>query len=148
LKRAFNLITAVFMILLVSGLGILTVKYVKISARHFADSYVREQAELFLDSVIESTLLKIEGIRRQPGRCPEKFTFISPKGRFEANVTIVKYFMYQGLDNEGKPTCDNVEAIYTPESHGYLLLDINLSTISGSQVVNPLFIHKRTLQRP
>ena len=148
MKRAFNLIMAIFMILLLSGLGILTVKYVKISANHFADSFIKEQAELFLDSVVESSLLKIEGVDRKTQFCPKNFRFISPDGRFEANVTVIKYFLYKGKDNDGGSYCTNVVAIETPESHGYVLMDINLSTRAGGRVKNPIFISTRTLQRP
>jgi hypothetical protein len=147
LKRAFNLLLAIFIILLISGLGILTMRYVKISATHFADSFVKEQGLLFKDSVIEATLLKIEGTDRSK-ECKNRFNFISADNRYEANVTILKYFLYQGRDNDGKQYCTNVVEINTTESHGYVLMEVNVSTREGARVQNPIHIYQRSLQRP
>ena len=147
MRGAFNLITAIFMILLISGLGVLTLKYVKISATHFADSFVKEQALLFRDSVIEATLLKIEGVSRKD-ECKTRFDFISADNRFEANVTILKYFLYDGKDNDGGAYCSNVVSIQTPESHGYVLMEVNVSTLPNARVINPVFLTYRSLQRP
>ena len=147
-RGAFNLLMAIFILLLLAGLGVLTMKYVKIKANHFADSFVKEQAELFADSVIEATLLKIEGVDRKKDGCPTLFRFTSPDGRFEANVSLLSYYLYKGKDNDGGSYCTNVVAIQTPESHGYVLLELNLTSRPGSKVANPVRIYRRTLQRP
>ena len=139
---------AIFMLLMLSGIGVLAIKYASIHAKHFADSFIKEQAQLFKDSVIETTLLKIEGIDRRGGQCPKKFDFISPDGRFEANVTILHYYLYNGKDNDGSSSCANAIAIKTPESHGYVEMEVVVSTRAGAKVQNPIRIYDRSLQRP
>ncbi len=139
---------AIFILLLLAGLGVLTMKYVKIKAHHYADSFIKEQAELFADSVVEATLLKIEGVDRVTEGCKTSFGFVSPDKRFEANVSVLRYYLYKGLDNDRKSYCFNVVAVQTRESHGYVLLELNVTTRSGARVQNPVRIHRRTLQRP
>ena len=59
--KGFNLAMALGMILLLSAAGVLTIKYISISAKHTADSYIKEQADIFAQSVLEATILKIQG---------------------------------------------------------------------------------------
>ncbi len=149
MRRGFNLLMAIFMLLLLSGLAVLTMKYVRIHATHYIDSYNKEQAELFADSVTEAAIMKIEGYKRDNG-CLKKLHFDSPDGKFEANVTILAYYLYQGKDNEGNtiPSCDIVRAIQTRESHGYVLMELVVASKAGAKVATPIRITRRTLQRP
>jgi len=155
---------AIWMILILSGMAILTMKYVSISSKHISDSYIKEQAEIFAQSVMEATILKIEGHDRNTtsssnsavtfsGNCIEKLNFISADSRFDANVTISKYYLYEGKDNDGVNHCGSglVEDIKTRESHGYVMIDMVVESnathpkIKGS---TPVRIVKRSLQRP
>lgn len=143
---------AIFMLLLLGGLGALTLKYARISAKHFADSYVKEQAQLFMDSVIEYTILQIEGYERNAtNQCLQKLNFTSPNKRYNAKVEILKYYLFQGKDNDGdSPNCpaERIEAIQSRASHGYVLLKVVVETNQSARVATPVRITKRVLQRP
>ncbi len=137
---------AIFMLLLLSGLAVLTMKYVRISAKHYADSYNLEQAQLFMDSVIETALLRIEGYRRN-GNCLKNINLVSPDGKYEANVTIKRYFIYDSGRND-MAHCDIIQQIQTPQSNGYILMNIVVRSRDDAKILTPVRISKRTLQRP
>ncbi len=146
---------AIFMVLLLSGAAILTLKYASISAKHISDSYIKEQAEIFMQSVIEATILKIEGYDRSLNRdCIKSLRFYSNDRRFIADVNITKYYLYNGKDNGGVEllACDRVVPILTEESHGYVLIETVVETNSSHPkikgFVSPVRIAKRMLQRP
>ena len=137
---------AIFMLLLLAGLAMITMKYVRIHARHFVDSYNKEQAQLFMQSVIESALMQIEGTRRNGG-CIQNLDYIAPDNRFEANVTVEKYFIYKPSKND-IDSCGVVQEIETPQSNGYILMRVVVESRKGAKVLSPIRITKRTLQRP
>ncbi len=137
---------AIFMLLLLAGLAMITMKYVRIHARHFVDSYNKEQAQLFMQSVIESALMQIEGTRRNGG-CIQNLDYIAPDGKFEANVSIEKYFIYKPSKND-IASCPILQEIQTPQSNGYILMRVVVESRKGAKVLSPIRITKRTLQRP
>lgn len=155
MRKAFNLMMAIGMILVLSGAAILTMKYVSISAQHITDSYVKEQAEIFAKSVLEAALLKVEGYDRSTNNdCLTDFSTESADGRFLAKVYIRHYYLYNGEDNDGT-TLDNCsidENISTNESHGYVIVEVVVTTndshakIKG--FVTPVRVVLRSLQRP
>ena len=131
-------------ILLVSGMMIVVLKYASISSKHTADSYVKEQAELYLNSSIEKALLEISKYDRSAGSCygGQDYSTTENRGKkFTASVKIEKYFLY----NE---TCNNVDEINvtTSESHGMVMMKVEVNaTIDGVLTTRLL---RRTLQRP
>jgi len=158
MKRAarggFNLIMAIGMILILSGMAIMTMKYVSISAKHISDSYIKEQAEIFAQSVLEATILKIEGYDRETnGNCLSNLQFHSSDGRFDANVSITAYYLYQGKDNDGENNyCGSLtNSIDTRESHGYVMIQSVITSNQNNKKIKgstPIRIVKRSLQRP
>ena len=160
MRNGFNLLMALFMILILGGAAVLTMKYVSISARHTADSYVREQAEIFARSVLEATILKMEGFDRSSGDCLKTLSFQSPDGKFDAAVAVTRYYLYKGVDNDGSTlaSCKDsggntlVTSIQTPESHGYAMIEIVVTTNKNNEkigdFVNPVRITLRSLQHP
>jgi hypothetical protein len=138
-----GLIQAMIMMLLVSGMMLLVLKYASISAKHTADSYLHEQAELYLNSSIEKALLAISAYDRSAGDCYATYSDSnSNRGKvFSVNITMERYYLY----NE---SCSNVDytTITTPESHGMLIMDVEVNaTIDGILTTRIL---RRTLQRP
>jgi len=149
MRRGFNLLMAIFMLLILSGATVLILKYVSISSQHFADSYTQEKGEIFLQSVIEATLLQIEGTKRD-GNCGSLFkgwSTQSADGKFTANVTIERYYLYKGEDNDGTAlsSCSIVKSIDTKESHGYVMMQV---IITSNKAFSPIRIVYRGLQRP
>lgn len=134
------------MLLLLAGLSIITLQFVRIHAKEYVDNYNKEQAELFLQSVIEASLMRIHSYQRN-GNCLQKINFLAPDRRFEANVTILKYFIYDKNSN-AMQACPIVEEITTPQSNGYVLMNVIVYSTKNSKIGRPIRIMKRTLQRP
>lgn len=122
-------------------------KYATISVKQTSDIYVRESAELFMDSAVELTLLAISGYDRTAG-CLHEVNVTSSDNRFLADVNITQYFSYEGKDGEN--TCDRNVSIQTEESHGMVMLEVVVKT----NVADPknqgkhIRLTRRTLQHP
>ena len=145
MRRGFGLLQAIMIVLLLGGMLTLVLRYARISAQHTRDSFVREQAELYLHSVVERALLEISAFDRSGGQCWSGASYSAPNpGRgksYTATVTAERYFLF----NE---SCSNVNytRIRSPESHGYVLLRVVVdATLDGEPAVR---LVNRSLQRP
>ena len=148
-KKGFGLWQAIMIILIISGLMVVVLQYSRIAAKHTSDTYVREQLELYLNSVVEMTLLEISQRNRSTLGClsaPSGLVTVTKKGvSYSANVQIKRYYLLTGsLDADycGVLT----QPIQTPETHGMVLMEIEaLATVDGNTTARIL---RRTLQRP
>ncbi|WP_456479667.1 hypothetical protein [Nautilia sp.] len=149
MKKGFGLINAIIVLLLISALMTAVVKMAFVSVKHTSDTYMQQRAELFMQSALENSLLAVEGYERN-GTCLENIVFNDEDGRFEANVSILRYYCYDLNDCNCSNNPSLVKKISTPVSHGYVLLKI----VVESNVSNPknnnkkIKLKKITLQRP
>lgn len=144
MRRAFGLAQALMIILVVSGIVTVTMKYASINAQHYADSYTREQAELFLQSATEAALLRIGAYNRSGGTCMSDLNVSSSDHKFNANVTIERYYLAEG-------NCSNVpvQLIQTEESHGMVSMNVVVeSNATNPKILHPVRLVRRSLQRP
>lgn len=152
MRSAFGLIQALIVIVIISGLLVIAMKYAKITTKQTADLYVKERAELFMDEAVEMTLLAISGFDRSSGDCLKTLSIDSEDKRFIASVNVAKYYLYNGLDNNGSAlsSCDRVVSINTEDSHGMVELEVIVNTNSNNAKNKDKFIRltRRTLQRP
>jgi len=155
MRKGFGLWQAIMIILLISGLMIVVLKYATISAKHIQNSFVREQSELFLNSAIEQTLLKIAFHDRTNGFL-EEYTIPSVKGRgitYNGHVNITKYYLQAGSQdyNDCENNKVNVECVAIAEgvaqSDGMAMfeVEVNATKPDGTVVCKIL---RRTLQQP
>jgi len=146
LRKGIGLISTLIILLLVATLTVMVLKISFISISHVSDTYMKERAELFMQSAIENALLAIEGYKRNTtNKCLQTMHFVDENKRFEANVTVLKYYCYN-LDN---CPCDNAVKIETDKSHGNVLLKVIVNSISSPKNNNKkIRIEKITLQRP
>lgn len=153
MRNGFNLLMAIFIILILAGASVLTLKYTSISSKHFADGYMKEQAEIFSQSVLETTILKIEAVERNV-TCLTEFNLSSSDNKFIADVNIARYYLYgDDYDDASATTCDSVKKeIQTEESNGYVLINIVVETNNSNpkikNYISPVRIVTRSLQRP
>lgn len=145
-KQGFGLWQAIMIILIISGLMVVVLKYSRIAAKHTADTYVREQLELYLNSAIEMTLLEIS--LRDKTACVNLYnppTITKKKTVYSANVNVRKYYLLNGVSEFG--TCAaNIINIESEETHGMVLIEIEaLASVDGNVTSRIL---RRTLQRP
>lgn len=145
MRYAFGLPQVLLIILFVGGIVTVTMRYASLGAQHYSDSYTREQAELFLQSATEAALLRLSAYDRSGGSCMPNLTVRSSDGKFNANVTIERYYLADGS------TCNNVA--YTPiqseESHGMVSMRILVtSDNTNAKILHPIRLERRSLQRP
>jgi len=145
MRRAFGLPQVLLIILFIGGIVTVTMRYATLGAQHYADSYTREQAELFLQSATEAALLRLSAYDRSTGSCMPNLTVQSSDGRFNANVMIERYYLADGS------TCNNVAftPIQTEESHGMVSMRIVVtSDNTNAKILHPIRLERRSLQRP
>ncbi len=157
MRKAMGLIQAIMMILIVSGMMVLVLKYASISARHVADTYIKEQNELFLSSTIEQALLAISEHNRSSSGCLDYYKPTSVKKRdiiYSAQVDIIKYYLDE--DSDDLDDCNNtnkygerigISINSDGDSHGMALfeMEVNATKADGTVISRIL---KRTLQQP
>ena len=134
---------AIFVLLLLGGLSVLTLQYVRIHAILFADSYNKERAEIFLQSALEAALMRIEANESD-------LNMTSADGAFRSYVEVEKCYLYRNNDNHTNINCpdDKVVAVGIPESNGYILLKIVVESTPNAKILMPIRITRRSLQRP
>lgn len=152
MKKAFGLPQAIMIILFIGSVVLIGMKYAKVSVKHYSDSYVKEQAELFLQSTKEWALLQISGFdRKANGRCwsggTTKLSDMVDKIRrdFNATVEVERYYLLNTPSpNDDFDLCGTLSyEIKTPESHGMVKLKIIIEDSRGRvRLVN------RSIQRP
>ena len=146
MRRGFGILQALLVIVLVSGIVMIAMKYATISVKHTKDLYIKESAELFMDSAIELTLLAISGYDRNVSNdCLEEVNITSSDGRFRADINISKYFLYENPHN-----CDRNKTIQTEDSHGMVMLEVRVESNSShpKNKDTNIALYRRTLQRP
>lgn len=157
MKKAFGLIQAIMIILIISGMMVLVLKYASISSKHVADTYIKEQNELFLTSTIEQTLLEISENNRSANHCLDHYLPISIVKRdinYSSRVDIIKYYLEDGSDDLND--CQNtnkygdvigISINKDTDSHGMALFEIEVNaTKSDGTVISRIL--RRTLQQP
>lgn len=145
MRQGFGLPQVLLIILFIGGIVTVTMRYASLGAKHYADSYTREQAELFLQSATEAALMRISAYDRTDGSCLGSLTVRSSDNKFDANVTIERYYLADGT------TCNNVA--YTPiqseESNGMISMRVIVTTDNtNTKILHPIRLERRSLQRP
>ena len=150
MRRGFGLIQALIVIVLISGLMMMVLKYAKYSIKQTKDLYIRESAELFMNSAVELSLLAIQGYKRNStNHCLSDVNITSSDQRFSADVNITKYYLLQGSQDCGY--CGSLcQPMQTEDSHGMVMLEITVETNSSNPKNHGtnIILRRRTLQRP
>lgn len=145
MRQGFGLPQVLLIILFIGGIVTVTMRYASLGTQHYANSYDRESAELFLQSTTEAALLRISAYNRTGGTCMSNLTVRSSDGKFEGNVTIEQYYLADGS------TCSNVayKPIQSDESHGMVSMRVIVtSDNTNARVLHPIRLERRSLQRP
>ena len=147
MKKGFGLITALIILILVAGILGAVIRMSHFNATHKSDSYMGERARIFMQSAIENSIMAIEGYDRKANdNCLKHMHFVDEDKRFEANVTVLRYYCY---DMDDCPNCSIAEQIDTDKSHGNVVLKVVVES-NRSNKRNSGFIRLKriTLQRP
>ena len=152
-RKGLGLLQAIAMILIVSGMMLIVLKYASISAKHIRNSFIREQSELFLNSAVEQALLEISFYNRKDNnQCLEKATIKDVKKRgikYSASIVMKKYYLQNGSDDLGYcSTLGKGIEESSDISHGMVLLEVEVNATRRSDNVVINRIIRRTLQQP
>jgi len=141
MRRGFGLIQVIFFMVILSSILTITMKYATISAKQTGNFFIREQAELFMQSAIELALLGLSSHDKSTG-CLHEVHITSQDKRFIADINISRYFL---VNSE---ICDRKTAIFTEESNGMIVMDVIVET-NNTHPKNSYKVRlaKRTLQR-
>jgi len=147
LKKGFGLITALIILILVAGVLGVVIRTAHFNVKHKSDSYMGERARIFMQSVIENSIMAIEGYERNSSTgCLKHLHFVDEDGRFDANVSVLRYYCY---DLNDCPNCSVAEKIATPESEGNVVLKVIVeSNNSNPRNSGYIRLERITLQRP
>jgi hypothetical protein len=152
MRKGFGLLQALLVIVLISGIMVIAMKYVKVSIKQTKDLYLRESAELFMNSAVELSLLAIQGRDRSVNGCLHEVNVTSSDKRFKANINISKYYVYKNQDNNGSTfncNANRVQSIETEDSHGMVMLEVEILTTDHAKNGNKAIkLTRRTIQRP
>lgn len=145
MRHAVGLPQALTIILFLGGIVTITLKYASINVHHYADSYTREQAELFMQSATETALLRLSAYDRLDGSCMKELNVTSSDHKLHAQVNVERYYLADGTG------CNNVD--YTPiqygPSHGMVSMRVIVTSNSENpKILNPIRLERRSLQHP
>ncbi len=145
-RGGFGLWQALMIMLIVSGMMAVAMKYARISAEHTSDTYLREQTELYMNSAIEMALLAISQHDRSTG-CLTSYSAPDVTGRavtYSSDINITRYYMLKGDADSCAPSL--TQTIGTEETHGMVMMEVEAKATRDSKTV--VRILRRTLQRP
>jgi hypothetical protein len=143
LKKAFGLLIAIFIMLLLSSIMVLTLNIQSNKAKKTADDYLSLQAELLAKSAEEYAIMCISGYDRAINDgCLEELN-INAKP-FDVNVTM--WYMFSA--GQKPVNCNRATQTTMPQKqNGTVLIDVIVRTQSG-QMSEPIVTHHRTIQMP
>jgi len=150
MRKAFGILGAIAIMLLLAGLLVITIKYMKIGVKATSEGYLREQTELFMLSSIEKALLDISDWNRSEhsNECWSEGSYSYDDGKGQEYSTYIKverYFLNDPSECNGSDKYD-ITKIDTSESEGFVifLVESNLSE-NGTTKIRLI---NRSLQRP
>ncbi|WP_263832550.1 type II secretion system protein [Sulfurospirillum oryzae] len=153
MRRGFTLITAIIFIVLVASIAALALSFSSFSTKQTTDLFLREQAELLVQSGTEFALLAISGhdINTTNG-CLNAINAQYPKAGanaiFDINVTI--NYLGRGLATASNNNCNILsDLVETADSNRTVIIDTIVSTNTDNNISSePIRLHRRTIQKP
>ncbi len=150
MRRGFSMLTAIIFIVLVATIGAIALSFSSATVKQTSDLYLREQAELLLQSATEYALLAISGHNITANdNCLNTINAQFPKSGndalFDINISI--YYIGAGLPI-GNAKCQK----FSESNISYI--DSNVTVIIDTIVqdhnisTEPIRLHRRTIQKP
>jgi len=157
MRRGFSLITAVVFIVLVASIAAISLSFSSFSVKQTSDIYLKEQAELLVQSATEYALLAISGhtINTANG-CLNYINAQYPSSGTSALFDINISISYLGLNlpsgcllPNGSTTSSVTSNIDTNDSNITVIIDTVVSTNTDNNIsTEPIRLHRRTIQKP
>lgn len=154
MRRGFSLITAIVFIVLIATIGALALSFSTLNVKQTSDTYLREQAELLVQSGTEYALLAISAheINATNG-CLNTINAQFPNTAtplFDINISI--NYLGIGLPARNAPNpCQKFSEsnITTIDSNVTVIIDTIVELTPGNNIsTEPIRLHRRTIQKP
>jgi len=148
------MITAVFLMLLLSMMLLKMLSYSSENAQQVVNDYLLEQAQLAAYGATEFAMLQLSEDNRSAG-CTQAISMAYPSAGtklFDVNVTVQYVWLdtaLPGLD----PSCKNSPitgapiTVTTAEQNGSAYIDVVVGTVSNIGLTEPVRVHRKTLQK-
>ena len=152
MRKGFSLITAIIFIVLVSTIAALALSFSTFSTKQTSDLFLREQAELLVQSGTEYALLAISGHDIKTNGCLNAINAQYPQAgataMFNINVTI--NYLGRGLASASNNNCNILsDLVATDDSNITVIIDTIVSTTTDNNIsTEPIRLHRRTIQKP
>lgn len=151
MKKGFSLIMAIFFVMLIATLGMMSLSLSSKIVKQSGDIYLKEQAELYAMSATSLAVLDMQGTDYTKGCFTNKTYDFGDGFKAEVNVFYLDSDMPQCGDNKySKPInkdfvtfehVDGTKATY----YNIALIDVMVQNTDG---IEPVRFHRRTVQRP
>lgn len=152
MRKGFSLITAILFMVVVASLGALALSFSALSVKQTSDTYLKEQAELLVQSAAEYALLAISA-HNFSNNCVNTINAQYPNtgtnALFDINISL--YYLGKNLPAgcqtpSGTTTTSNID---TNDSNLTVIIDTIVSTNTDNNIsTEPIRLHRRTLQKP
>lgn len=160
MKRGFSLIMAIFFVMLIATLGMMSLSLSSKITKQSGDIYLKEQAELYAISATSLAVLEMQATDYSTG-CFEGNTYDFGDG-FIANVSLfyLDHNMPRCLPKPGDidsniksrnsinkdyMDLEDSNGVVNPGYYNVALIDV---IVTNDQGIEPIRFHKRTVQRP
>ena len=155
-RKGIALFTAIAFLLIVATIMAIMLSMTALTTKRGVDIFFEEQAHLLAKSATEHALLAISGHEHNvTTQCINSINsnyLVDGGGNAVYQIqTNIRYF---GLDAYGG-TCagnnsitDGGLPIYTPESNGTIIIDVNVTVPTLQTQAEPVRFHRRTMQKP
>ena len=156
MRKGFSLITAIVFMVLIATLSALALSFSALNVKQTSDTYLREQAELLLQSSTEYALLALSAheINATNGCLnTTNAQYIPHTGAlaiFDINISINYLGIGLPSKNALKP-CQKFSDndISTTDSNVTVIIDTIVSTNTANNITTePIRLHRRTIQKP
>lgn len=154
MKKGFSLIMAIFFVMLIATLGMMSLSLSSKMVKQSGDVYLKEQAELYAMSATSLAVLDMQGTDYSKDCLTEK-TYDFGDG-FSARVNI----FYLDSDMPGCRRSPNIKSSNDINKRFMELKDVNNNRVNYYNValidvmvqnndgIEPVRFHRRTIQRP
>jgi len=132
-KNAMAMIMAISVIVIVSGILVISLSLTTQTTKRTTDLYVYEQAVLLSKSAAEYGLLQIS-----KNGCINNINF----SHDYYNINIDMLYIYTSSSS-----CDDYFSISTPEQNGSVLMDITVNVNDTSITSEPIRYFRRSIQK-
>ena len=150
MRKGFSMITAIIFMVLVATLGALALSLSTTTVKQTSDLYLREQAELLVQSATEYALLAISGHEINSVNGCLNIINATYNNIFDINISL--YYLGNNLPN-GCRGFDGIIGtppnIDTNDSNVTIMIDTVVSVPVDKNVsTEPISLHRRTIQKP